>query len=80
VAAVTNNMEERDEFLADIHYRLEKAQVTQKLRYNKVQHHVEYQVGNWALLCHGSVWRPRFPRLSSASSSHAYSGHTASLS
>jgi len=43
-------MEERAEFLADIHYRLEQAQATQKLHYDKAHRHVEYRVGDWALL------------------------------
>lgn len=50
VAAVAKSMEERAEFLADIHYWLEQAQETQKLHYDKVHHHVEYRVGDWALL------------------------------
>jgi hypothetical protein len=43
-------MEERKEFLADVCYRLEQAQATQKLHYDKVHHHITYQVGDWALL------------------------------
>ena len=50
VAAVAKNMEEREEFLADVRYRLEQAQATQKLHYDKVHRHVVYQVGDWALL------------------------------
>ena len=43
-------MEERDEFLADIRYRLEQAQAVQKKHYDKLHRHVSYQVGDWALL------------------------------
>ena len=50
VAAVARNMEERDEFLADIRYRLEQAQAVQKKHYDKLHRHVAYQVGDWALL------------------------------
>jgi len=50
VAAVARSMEERDEFLADIHYRLEQAQAVQKKHYDKLHRHVSYQVGDWALL------------------------------
>lgn len=50
VPAVAKSMEERDEFLADVRYRLEQAQATQKRHYDKAHRHVEYQVGDWALL------------------------------
>jgi len=50
VAAVAKTMAEREEFLADIRLRLEQAQVTQKLHYDKVHCHVTYHVGDWALL------------------------------
>jgi hypothetical protein len=50
VAAVAKSMEEHEEFLADVRYRLEQAQATQKLHYDKVHCHVAYQVGDWALL------------------------------
>ena len=50
VAAVAKSMEEREEFLADVRYRLEQAQATQKLHYDKLHRHVEYKVGDWALL------------------------------
>jgi hypothetical protein len=43
-------MEEREEFLADVRYRLEQAQATQKWHYDKVHRHITYKVGNWALL------------------------------
>jgi hypothetical protein len=43
-------MEEREEFLSDIRYRLEQAQAVQKLHYDKHHRHVTYQVGDWALL------------------------------
>jgi hypothetical protein len=38
------------EFLDDIRYQLEQAQVVQKRHYNAGHHPVAYQVGNWALL------------------------------
>jgi hypothetical protein len=50
VAAVAKTMEEREEFLTDIRLRLEQAQATQKMHYDKVHHHISYQVGDWALL------------------------------
>jgi len=50
VAAVAKSMEEREEFLADIRYRLEQAQAVQKLHYDKAHRQVSYQVGDWALL------------------------------
>jgi hypothetical protein len=50
VAAVAKSMEEREEFLADVRYRLEQAQAMQKLHYGKVHRHVAYKVGDWALL------------------------------
>jgi hypothetical protein len=50
VDAVAQSMKEREEFLADVRYRLEQAQVTQKRHYDKVHHHVAYKVGDWALL------------------------------
>jgi hypothetical protein len=50
VAAVAKNMEERAEFMADIHYWLEQAQAMQKLHYDKVHRHVKNWVGDWALL------------------------------
>jgi hypothetical protein len=50
VAAVAKSMEEREEFLADVRHRLEQAQATQKLHYDKVHRHVAYSVGDWALL------------------------------
>jgi hypothetical protein len=50
VAAVARSMEEREEFLADIHYRLEQAQATQKKHYDKSHRPVSYQIGDWVLL------------------------------
>jgi hypothetical protein len=50
VAAVARSMKEREEFLADVRYRLEQAQATQKRHYDKVHRHVTYKVGEWALL------------------------------
>ena len=43
-------MEEREEFLGDIRYRLEQAQAVQKLHYDRVHRHVQYTMGDWALL------------------------------
>jgi hypothetical protein len=43
-------MEERVEFLADVRYRLEQAQATQKRHYDKVHRHIANKVGDWALL------------------------------
>ena len=50
MAAVARTMEEHDEFLADIRYRLEQAQAVQKKHYDKLHRQVAYQVGDWALL------------------------------
>jgi hypothetical protein len=50
VQAVAKTMEEHEEFLADIRYRLEQAQATQKLYYDRNHRLVSYQVGDWALL------------------------------
>jgi len=50
VAAVARTMEEREEFLGVIRYRLEQAQAVQKLHYDRVHRHVQYTVGDWALL------------------------------
>jgi hypothetical protein len=50
VAAVAKSVEEREEFLTDVRYRLEQAQATQKLHYDKVHRHIAYKVGDWALL------------------------------
>jgi hypothetical protein len=46
VPAVAKSMEERDQFLADVRYRLEQAQATQKLHYDKAHRHVVYNVGD----------------------------------
>jgi len=50
VPAVAKTMAEREEFLADVRARLEQAQATQKLFYDRHHRHVSYQVGDWALL------------------------------
>ena len=50
VAAVAKTLEEREEFLADIRYRLEQAQAVQKRFYDAGHRPVAYQVGDWALL------------------------------
>jgi hypothetical protein len=50
VAVVAKTMEERQEFLADIRYRLEQAQAVQKRHYDKTHRDVSYQVGDWVLL------------------------------
>ena len=46
VQAVAKTMEERDEFLADVRYRLEQAQASQKLYYDRNHRSVSYQVGD----------------------------------
>jgi hypothetical protein len=46
VAAVAKSLEERAEFMANIHYQLEQAQAMQKLHYDKVHSHVENWVGD----------------------------------
>ncbi|KAI4310626.1 hypothetical protein MLD38_035590 [Melastoma candidum] len=50
VVAVAKTMAERDEFLADVRYRLDQAQTVQKLHYDKLHRPVSYQVGDWVLL------------------------------
>ena len=50
VAAVARNMEDRDEFIADVRYRLEQAQAVQKRHYDKLHRPVSYKVGDWVLL------------------------------
>jgi hypothetical protein len=50
VPAVAKTMAERQEFLADVRYRLEQAQAVQKRHYDRTHCHVTYQVGDWALL------------------------------
>jgi hypothetical protein len=50
VAVVAKNMEERQEFLADIHTRLEQAQAFQKHHYDKTHRAVSYKVDDWVLL------------------------------
>jgi hypothetical protein len=48
--AVAKSMAECAEFLADVWGRLEQAQATQKLFYDRNHRAVSYQVGDWALL------------------------------
>jgi hypothetical protein len=50
VAAVARSMEERDEFLANIRHRLEQAQGTYKLQYDKHHREVVFEVGDWVWL------------------------------
>jgi hypothetical protein len=50
VPAVAKTMAEREEFLADIRYRLEQAQAVHKRHYDKGHRPVAYHVGDWALL------------------------------
>jgi hypothetical protein len=50
VAVVAKNMEERQEFLADIRARLEQAQAVQKHHYDKAHRDVSYKVDDWVLL------------------------------
>jgi hypothetical protein len=50
VVAVAKNLEERDEFLADVCYRLELAQAIAKRQYDKHYRPVHYAVGDWVWL------------------------------
>jgi hypothetical protein len=50
VAAVAKTMEEREEFLADVRFRLQQAQDVQKGHYDKKHRPVSYIVGDWVLL------------------------------
>lgn len=50
MAVVAKSMEERTEFLADIRYRLEQAQATQKKMYDRKHRAVSYKVDEWVLL------------------------------
>jgi hypothetical protein len=50
VAAVADEMEARDAFLADVRHRLEQAQAVQKLQYDKGHREVSFEVGDWAFL------------------------------
>jgi hypothetical protein len=50
VAAVARDMEAREAFLEEVRYRLEQAQATQKLYYDRHHRQVSYQLGDWALL------------------------------
>jgi hypothetical protein len=50
MAAVARNMEDRDEFLADVRYRLEQAQAVQKAFYDQHHRDVSYQVSDWVWL------------------------------
>jgi hypothetical protein len=43
-------MEEREEFLRDVRYRLEQAQTVQKRHYDKLHRAVSYKLGDWVLL------------------------------
>jgi hypothetical protein len=46
VAAVAQEMEAREAFLADVRYHLEQAQAVQKLHYSKHHWEVAYAVGD----------------------------------
>jgi hypothetical protein len=50
VAAVAKTMEEREEFLADVRFRLKQAQDVQKGHYDKKHRQVSYIIGDWVLL------------------------------
>jgi hypothetical protein len=50
VAVVDRQLQERDEFLADIKERLIQAQVTMKPYQDKSHHEVTFQVGDWVWL------------------------------
>ena len=50
MAAVARSMADREEFLADVRYRLEQAQAIHKKHYDKLHRPVSYTVGDWVLL------------------------------
>jgi len=50
VAAVAQEMEAREAFLADVRNRLEQAQAVQRRYYDRQHRPVSYQVGEWDLL------------------------------
>jgi hypothetical protein len=50
VAAVAKTMAAREEFLADVRYRLEQAQAIQKKFYDRLHRPISYDVGDWVLL------------------------------
>ena len=50
VAAVAQNMADREEFLANVCYRLEQAQAVHKKHYDKLHRPISYAVGDWVLL------------------------------
>ena len=50
VAVITRNMADREEFLADVRYRLEQAQAIHKKHYDKLHRSVSYAMGDWVLL------------------------------
>lgn len=50
VAAVAKTIAERDEFIADIRYRLEQAQAMYKHQYDKHQQELSFGVGDWVWL------------------------------
>jgi hypothetical protein len=47
VAAVAQEMEAREAFLADVRYRLEQAQKVQKQHYDQQHRQVTFEVGDW---------------------------------
>ncbi|XP_066333915.1 uncharacterized protein [Miscanthus floridulus] len=51
VAAVTKNMADHNELLANVRYCLEQAQAIAKRHYNKRHRVISYAVGNWVWLC-----------------------------
>lgn len=51
VAAVAKSMADRDEFIADVRYRLEQAQAIYKHHYDKTHRDVRYNIGDWVWLC-----------------------------
>jgi hypothetical protein len=46
VATFAQDMEAHEAFLADVRYRLEQAQASQKLHYNRQHRQASYQVGD----------------------------------
>jgi hypothetical protein len=78
VAVVAKNMEERQEFLADIHARLEQAQSFQKLHFDKTHRVIAYKSMIGCCYDFVNAQLRRCPRPPPASSSHATMGPTAS--
>nr|CAB3494457.1 unnamed protein product [Digitaria exilis] len=74
VAAVAKTMADRDEFLADVHYRLEEAQAVQKKFYDKGHRMVTYAVGDWVWLRLRHLFPASLPTTTSAKLKPRYYG------